>query len=283
MTLASKVRPRIDKRKVLIVDDHPIVRKGLMQLIAHEPDIEVCGEAEDVAEALEQVSSLRPDLAVIDISLKDSHGIELIGQVKASYPEVKMLVWSMFDEKVFAERALRAGAMGYINKQKSIEKVVDAIRQVLAGEMYLSPRMTNLFLRRLGGGDPLEKDPIRRLTNRELQIFEMIGKGMTTQRIPTNWTSAPRRSRATARRSRPSWASTAPPNWPNGPSNGCWKTAEAPRFRFHQTAAFILPQRRLAFGLSDPSAPQGDHGPRRTFPDAGVSNSQAQRRGFSRG
>jgi DNA-binding NarL/FixJ family response regulator len=183
MTPSSEVRPRIDKRKVLIVDDHPIVRKGLMQLIAHEPDIEVCGEAENVADGLELVRTLRPDLVVVDMSLKESHGIELIGQVRASYPEVKMLVWSMFDETVFAERALRAGAMGYINKQQSIENMVDAIRQVLDGEVYLSSQMTNRFLRRVGGRESLEEDPIRRLTDRELQIFEMIGQGMTTQRI----------------------------------------------------------------------------------------------------
>jgi len=183
MTPGTNVRPRIDKRKILVVDDHPIVRKGLAQLIAHESDIEVCGGAENVAEALEQVSALHPDLVVVDISLKDSHGIELIAQVKASHPEVKTLVWSMFDEKVFAERALRAGAMGYINKQQSIEKVVDAIRQVLSGEMYLSPQMTNLFLRRVGGCEPLEEDPIRHLTDRELEVFEMIGKGLTTQQI----------------------------------------------------------------------------------------------------
>jgi DNA-binding NarL/FixJ family response regulator len=173
----------MNKRKILIVDDHPIVRMGLAELIAPETDLELCGEAEDVAGALQQVRALHPDLVVVDISLKDSHGMELIEQIKASHPEVKMLVWSMFDEKVFAERALRAGAMGYINKRQAIQKVVEAIRQVLNGEMYLSPQMTNLFLRRVGGREPLDEDPIRRLTDRELEIFEMIGRGMTTRQI----------------------------------------------------------------------------------------------------
>lgn len=183
MNPPTKVRHKIDKYKILIVDDHPIVRRGLLQLVSHEPDFEVCGEAEDVAEALEQVGALHPDLVVVDVSLKAGNGIDLIGRIKASYPDVKTLVWSMFDEKVFAERALRAGAMGYINKQQSIENVVGAIRQVLRGEMYLSSPMINLFLRRVGGREPLEEDPIRRLTDREMEIFQMIGKGMTTKRI----------------------------------------------------------------------------------------------------
>jgi DNA-binding NarL/FixJ family response regulator len=170
-------------RKILIVDDHPIVRKGLAELIAPEPDLDICGEAEDVAGALEQVRALRPDLAVIDISLNDSHGLDLIARIKASYPEVKMLVWSMFEENVFAERALRTGAMGYITKRQSIDKVVDVIRQVLRGEMYLSPEMTRLFLQRAGGGEPPEEDPVCRLTDRELEVLRMIGNGMTTQKI----------------------------------------------------------------------------------------------------
>ena len=183
MTAATASSVQIDQRRILIVDDHPIVRKGLAQLLAHEPDMEVCNGAESVNEALELVRACQPDLVVVDISLRDSHGIDLIVEIKAAYPRVKMLVWSMFDEKVFAERALRAGASGYINKQESVERVVDAIRQVLAGEMYLSPRMTNLFLRRVGAGQALEEDPIGQLSNREIEVFEMIGKGLTTRLI----------------------------------------------------------------------------------------------------
>ena len=171
------------KKRILIVDDHPIVRQGLAQLIAHESDIEVCGDADSVADALREADSLRPDLVVVDISLKDSHGMELITQLKSSHQDTKMLVWSMFDEMVFAERVLRAGAMGYINKQESVENVVDAIRHVLRGEIYLSPRMTNHVLTRIGRGESIQQDPISGLTDRELEVFEMIGQGMTTQQI----------------------------------------------------------------------------------------------------
>lgn len=173
----------VKKQTILIVDDHPIVRRGLSQLIDHEPDIQVCGEAESVDEAFELVRTLRPDLAVVDISLKNSHGIELIAQIKTSHPEVKVLVWSMYDEKLFAERVVRAGAMGYIDKQQSIENVVDAIRQVLTGEMYLSSQMTRRILQRVGGQRPLEDDPVGSLSNRELEVFEMIGRGMATREI----------------------------------------------------------------------------------------------------
>jgi DNA-binding NarL/FixJ family response regulator len=171
------------KHRILIVDDHPIVRQGLSALIAHEPDLEVCGGAEDVEEALRLVEQTRPDLVVIDVSLKNSHGIDLITEIKARDERIKMLVWSMFDEKLFAERSLRAGAMGYVNKQESIDQVVDAIRQVLRGEVYLSSQMTSRLLHRIAGGAFLEQDPIQNLSDRELQVFEMIGRGMTTQQI----------------------------------------------------------------------------------------------------
>jgi len=183
MTTHLKSQLGNGKKRILIVDDHPIVRQGLAQLIAHESDIEVCGDADSVADALREADSLRPDLVVVDISLKDSHGMELITQLKESHRETKMLVWSMFDEMVFAERVLRAGAMGYINKQESVENVVDAIRHVLRGEIYLSPRMTNHVLTRIGRGESIQQDPINSLTDRELEVFEMIGQGMTTQQI----------------------------------------------------------------------------------------------------
>ena len=171
------------KRKILIVDDHPVVRSGLADLLAREPDIEVCGGADNVTDGLRQVEALRPDLVVVDISLNDSSGIELISELKDRHAGVKSLVWSMFDEKIFAERALRAGALGYINKREPIENMVRAVRQVLAGEMYLSPQMTNRLVRRACGGGPSSEDPIQRLSNRELQIFEMIGSGSTTKQI----------------------------------------------------------------------------------------------------
>jgi len=173
----------MSKSKVLIVDDHPIVRHGLGELIARQGDLEVVGEAADVSEALRQIETNRPDVAVIDISLGGENGIELIERIKALYPEVKTLVSSMHDEKTFAGRALRAGALGYINKRESIRKVVDAVRQVLRGEIYLSPQMASQLLHRAAIGEPLDQNPIETLSNRELEVFEMIGQGMNTQQI----------------------------------------------------------------------------------------------------
>jgi len=180
------------KHKVLIVDDHPIVRHGLAELIARQPDLEMCGDAADVPEALRQVETRRPDVAVIDISLEGGNGIELIEQIRALYPEVKMLVSSMHDEKVFAGRALRAGALGYINKRESIRKVIDAVRQVLRGEIYLSPQMASRLLHRAAIGEPLDHDPAETLSNRELEVLEMIGHGMTTQQIARKLDLSPR-------------------------------------------------------------------------------------------
>jgi DNA-binding NarL/FixJ family response regulator len=169
--------------RVLIVDDHPIVRRGLADLIAREPDLEVCGEASDAAEALSQLETARPAVAVIDISLRSGHGLELIAQIKAKDERVKMLVSSMHDELLFAERSLRAGATGYIPKQEPTEKLVDAIREVVHGGVYLTPRMSNRLLHHVVGGKPLDENPITGLSNRELEVFEMIGQGLTTQQI----------------------------------------------------------------------------------------------------
>ena len=176
---------RIDKHKhkILIVDDHPIVRHGLGDLIARQPDLEVCGEATNVVEALQQLETTRPDAAIVDLTLDHSNGIELIEQMKTRYPKIKILVSSMHDESLFAERVLRAGAMGYINKQESIRKVIEAIRQVLSGEVYLSPHMVTRVVKQRDFGDIPGQDPVRRLSNREMQVFELIGQGLTTQKI----------------------------------------------------------------------------------------------------
>jgi DNA-binding NarL/FixJ family response regulator len=187
-----KESPAARKHRILVVDDHPIVRKGLAQLIAHEPDIEMCGGTDNVADALKQVASLHPDLVIVDMSLKDSHGLELLVQIKTHFEDVRTLVWSMFDEKIYAERALRAGAMGYVNKQESIHQLIAAIRQVLGGEMYLSSQMTRTFLRRVSSGDVLDKDPVQTLSNRELEVFEMIGNAMTTQQIARKLNLSPK-------------------------------------------------------------------------------------------
>lgn len=170
--------------KILIVDDHPIVREGLAARLARQPDFEVCGEAEDVADALERVKSTKPDVVVIDLSLKSGQGLDLIKRIKSLDLDTKMLVSSMYDESLYAERSLRAGAMGYVNKQEVSEKIIEAIRQVLEGKIYLSPRMTERLLQRAVGSQPqLVQSPYESLTDRELEIFKMIGKGMTTRQI----------------------------------------------------------------------------------------------------
>jgi DNA-binding NarL/FixJ family response regulator len=171
------------RRKVLVVDDHPIVRHGLAQLISREPDLEVSGEATNISGALRQVETNPPDVAVIDISLDGDNGIELVEEIKAKWPAVKILVSSIHDERVFAGRALRAGAMGYICKREDLGKLVAAIHQILRGEIYLSPDMTTRLLRRAAVGQSLDRDPVETLSNRELQVFEMIGQGMTTVQI----------------------------------------------------------------------------------------------------
>jgi DNA-binding NarL/FixJ family response regulator len=192
MNRETGVSLKSDKRRVLIVDDHPIVRHGLGELIARQPDLEMCGEAANVSEALRQVESNRPDVAIIDISLEDENGIELIEKLKALYPQVKVLVSSMHDEKTYAGRSLRAGALGYINKRESIRKVIDAVRQILRGELYLSPQMAARLLQRAALGEPIAPDPSDTLSNRELEVFEMVGQGMTTQQIAGKLDLSPR-------------------------------------------------------------------------------------------
>jgi DNA-binding NarL/FixJ family response regulator len=188
--MAGKLKA--DKYKLLIVDDHPIVRHGLGELIARQPDLEMCGEAANVSEALRQVESKRPDLAIVDISLEGESGIELIEKIKALYPEVKVLVSSMHDEKTYASRSLRAGALGYINKRESIRKVIEAVRQILRGEVYLSPQMASRLLHRAALGEPIDPHPLDTLSNRELEVFEMVGQGMTTQQIARKLHLSPR-------------------------------------------------------------------------------------------
>lgn len=184
--------PMTRRTRVLIVDDHPTLRRGLVALIQDEPDLEVCGEADRADEALRLVQELGPDVVVVDLSLKQGTGLELIEQVKALDKGIKMLVASMHEESLYAERALRAGAMGYINKQETIDKLVDAIRQILRGQIYLSEQMTERVLHRVSDGEKLEDDPINRLSNRELEVFQLIGQGLTTKQIAEKLTLSPK-------------------------------------------------------------------------------------------
>jgi DNA-binding NarL/FixJ family response regulator len=181
--MASPVRKR-----VFIVDDHPIVRLGLSQVIGREADLEVCGEAADMADAMRQIEATGPDVVVIDIALDGESGLELMEFVHQRWPAMKMLVSSAHDERLFAGRVLRAGAMGYISKRDALPKIVDALRHVLGGEVYLSPEMASSLLRRAATGRPLDQDPVAALSDREIQVFEMIGHGLTTREIAVKLT-----------------------------------------------------------------------------------------------
>ncbi len=179
----TSAKSRQKNCRILIVDDHPVVRYGLSQAIAKQPDLTVCGEAGNVAEALQLAKSTAPNVAIVDLSLEGESGLRLIEQIKALYPDTKMLVSSIHDEAVYAPRALRAGAMGYIEKGEPIEKILEAVRQILKGELYLNPRVGSRLLQRAAVGKPLDHDPTQMLSNRELEIFEMVGQGMTVNEI----------------------------------------------------------------------------------------------------
>jgi DNA-binding NarL/FixJ family response regulator len=172
------------KARVLLVDDHPILRKGLAQMINQEVDLMVCGEAEDASKAFDAFANLQPDVALVDISLKRGNGIELIKNVKARYPDLPILVLSMHDEALYAERALRAGSLGYIMKEEATEQVLAGLRRVLAGEIFLSERMKSRMLQQLANGrGKVVVSPIEQLTDRELQVFRLIGEGRSTRQI----------------------------------------------------------------------------------------------------
>jgi len=172
------------KQRVVVVDDHPMFRERLSQLINFELDMEVCGEAEDAQEGIRLLRETSPDLAIVDITLKGSSGLELVKSIKALSMATPVLVLSMHDESLYAERALQAGASGYITKNQATEEVLSAIRRVLAGEIYLSEKMTALFLKSLSaGGARSFVRPLDRLTDRELQVLEFIGRGYTTRAI----------------------------------------------------------------------------------------------------
>jgi len=180
--------PPVAKRKVFLVDDHPIVRERLGELIAQEPDLEVCGEAEDAITAIKAIEAAHPDVAVVDITLKDTYGIELIKNLKERCPDVPVLVLSMHDESLYGERAIRAGAKGYLNKQEATKKVIPALRAILAGQMFVSEKMTATILQRMSGGQKVEGggQPTDVLTDRELEVFQLLGQGLGVKQIADN-------------------------------------------------------------------------------------------------
>jgi len=172
------------KYRVLIVDDHPFMRSGLAQMINDLPEMEVCAEAEGRSDALVQLEQTVPDIAVIDISLADGNGIELIKDIKDRWPEIKMLVSSMHDETLFADRAMRAGALGYLDKSADVDTFITALRRIQQGQVYLSERMTGRLLSRMvtHKRDP-STSPFDTLSDRELEVFELMGRGLTTKAI----------------------------------------------------------------------------------------------------
>jgi DNA-binding NarL/FixJ family response regulator len=172
------------KKTIFLVDDHPLVREWLTNLINQQPDLVVCGETENAPAALSAIGSTQPDLAIVDISLKSSSGLELIKDLKELAPGVPVLVLSMHDESLYAERVLRAGARGYINKSETAQKVVEAIRRVLAGKLFVSEKITEIMTTRaITGKAASNRSPVELLSDRELEVFEKLGQGIGTRQI----------------------------------------------------------------------------------------------------
>lgn len=181
---ASENHGEVRRRSVLIVDDHPVLRHGISQIINNEKDLVVCGEAESAPTALEAMRRLHPDLALIDISLQGTNGIELIKLMRAEQPKLPILMLSMHDESLYALRALRAGARGYVMKGEAMEHVLTALRKVLEGDIYVSPRFSERLvfkaIQSLEGG---MGSPVDKLSDRELEVLQLLGKGFGTREI----------------------------------------------------------------------------------------------------
>jgi len=174
----------VRKHGVFIVDDHPLVREGLTNLINRQSDLVVCGEAKDSAEAIDGMTKERPDVAIIDISLTNESGLELIKQLVKQFPQVELIVLSMHDEALYAERALRAGARGYVMKHETSKNVLTSIRRVIGGDTYVSERIVNrMALRLTSARRPVATSPVERLSDRELEIFQLLGQGRTPSEI----------------------------------------------------------------------------------------------------
>jgi DNA-binding NarL/FixJ family response regulator len=171
-----------NRARVFLVDDHPIVRRGFQLLISLEPDLSVCGEADSGPAAFEKMVSLKPDVAVVDLALKSSSGLELIKQARPQLPDMKILVFTMRAESLYAERALRAGANGYITKEEGAEKAIEAIRLLIQGKPYFSPQLAGFMMARLSG-KAMDRVPFESLSDRELEIMEMIGNGLGSREI----------------------------------------------------------------------------------------------------
>ena len=186
MAVATKSEgmTRTRKKTVFVVDDHPLLRQGLAMLINRESDLMVCGEAEEAPTAMKALAAARPDIVIADISLNGPDGLDLLKNLRILYPDLPVLILSMHDESIYAERALRARANGYIMKQEATEKVLVAVRRILDGEIYLSYRMANKLLQQYMSGQTAETDSrLTALSDRELEVFRLIGDGLGTRRI----------------------------------------------------------------------------------------------------
>lgn len=170
---------KVSKKRILIVDDHPMMRDGLRQLIATEPDLEICGEAEDAPAALELAESSKPDIAIVDITLRSSNGLELIKDLHIRSPDTAVLVLSMHDESLYAERVLRAGGRGYIMKQEGGKKIIEGVRRILSGGAYVSENISARILDTISGRGQ-NKSAVASLTDREFEVFQLIGQGLST-------------------------------------------------------------------------------------------------------
>ncbi|MCA9396875.1 MAG: response regulator transcription factor, partial [Candidatus Omnitrophica bacterium] len=173
----------IQKKQILIVDDHPLYRKGLTEYINEEHDFNVCGEASDSTEAMEAIKNLKPDAVTLDISLQGPNGVDVVKSIKARYGELPVLIVSMHDESLYAERVLRAGAKGYVMKSEAADKILTALRRILKGQIYLSESMTDKMLEKQVRGIPKDVSSVESLSDRELEVFQLIGQGETTNNI----------------------------------------------------------------------------------------------------
>ena len=185
MSVISKSQNQaVLKKRILVVDDHPIVRQGLALLINRESDLLVCGEAEEAMGAMHVLASAQPDVVIVDISLNGPDGIDLLKNIRTTHPTLPVLILSMHDESIYAERALRAGANGYIMKQEATEKVLVAVRRILNGEIYVSERISNQILKHyITGSGTIRNSSIGDLSDRELEVFRLIGEGHGTRQI----------------------------------------------------------------------------------------------------
>ena len=184
MTTSAAVKTPNQRKRILIVDDHPLMREGLAQWINREADLQVCGEAGTSREALEAIGRLKPDLVMLDVSLAQGSGLDLLKDIRAMHPKLSVLMLSMHDESLYAERALRAGARGYLMKNQSCAEIVKAVRDVLGGGLSFSPQMSRRFLEVAAGRRSTEAaTPLKRLSDRELEVFQMVGLGRSSKEI----------------------------------------------------------------------------------------------------